>query len=139
MKLVVIFALFALAIGKKKENSGKSMQKEGKDEGQGKIKIMEAKGEPMSLKLKTPEEDNGYEAKPEENIEEEPHGEGKVEGKAPKKEKTLKITPEDGHGELLLQYGKFSELKYGVSGEVTSLGNRQILDIKSFNYDGKGT
>ena len=42
MKLVVIFALFALAIGKKKENSGKSMQKEGKEEGQGKIKIMEA-------------------------------------------------------------------------------------------------
>ena len=124
MKLVVIFALFALAIGKKKENSGKSMQKEGKEEGQGKIKIMEAKGEPMSLKLKTPEEDNGYEAKPEENIEEEPHGEGKVEGKAPKNEKT---------------YGKFSELKYGVSGVVTSKGNHQILDIKSFNYDGKGT
>ena len=123
MKLVVIFALFALAIGKKKENSGKSMQKEGKEEGQGKIKIMEAKGEPMSLRLKTPEEDNGYEAKPEENIEEEPHGEGKVE-EAPKKEKT---------------YGKFSELKYGVSGVVTSKGNHQILDIKSFNYDGKGT
>ena len=119
MKLVVIFTLFALAIGKKKENSGKSMQKEGKDEGQGKIKIMEAKGEPMSLKLKTPEEDNGYEAKPEENIEE-----VEVEGKAPKKEKT---------------YGKFSELKYGVSGVVTSKGNHQILDIKSFNYDGKGT
>ena len=124
MKLVVIFALFALAIGKKKENSGKSMQKEGKEEGQGKIKIMEDKGETMSLRLKTPEEDNGYEAKPEENIEEEPHGEGKVEGKAPKKEKT---------------YGKFSELKYGVSGVVTSKGNHQILDIKSFNYDGKGT
>ena len=123
MKLVVIFALFALAIGKKKENSGKSMQKEGKEEGQGKIKIMEAKGEPMSLKLKTPEEDNGYESKPEENIEEEPHGDGKVE-EALKKEKT---------------YGKFSELKYGVSGVVTSKGNHQILDIKSFNYDGKGT
>ena len=123
MKLVVIFALFALAIGKKKENSGKSMQKEGKDEGQGKIKIMEAKGEPMSLKLKTPEKDNGYESKPEENIEEEPYGDGKVE-EAPKKEKT---------------YGKFSELKYGVSGVVTSKGNHQILDIKSFNYDGKGT
>ena len=59
----------------------------------------------------------------EENIEEEPHGEGKVE-EAPKKEKT---------------YGKFSELKYGVSGVVTSKGNHQILDIKSFNYDGKGT
>ena len=123
MKLVVIFALFALAIGKKKENSGKSMQKEGKEEGQGKIKIMEDKGEPMSLRLKTPEEDNGYEAKPEENIEEEPHGDSKVE-EAPKKEKT---------------YGKFSELKYGVSGVVTSKGNHQILDIKSFNYDGKGT
>ena len=121
MKLVVIFALFALAIGKKKENSGKSMQKEGKEEGQGKIKIMESKPA-MPLRLKTPEEDNGYEAKPEENIEEEPHG--KVEGKAPKKEKT---------------YGKFSELKYGVSGVVTSKGNHQILDIKSFNYDGKGT
>ena len=118
MKLVVIFALFALAIGKKKENSGKSMQKEGKDEGQGKIKIMESKPA-MPLRLKTPEEDNGYESKPEENIEE-----VEVEGKAPKKEKT---------------YGKFSELKYGVSGVVTSKGNHQILDIKSFNYDGKGT
>ena len=119
MKLVVIFALFALAIGKKKENSGKSMQKEGKEEGQGKIKIKEVK-QGMSF---APEEDNGYEAKPEENIEEEPHGDGKVE-EAPKKEKT---------------YGKFSELKYGVSGVVTSKGNHQILDIKSFNYDGKGT
>ena len=37
-----------------------------------------------------------------------------------------------------MDFGKFSELKYGVSGEVFSKGNHQILDIKSFNYDGKG-
>ena len=59
--------------------------------------------------------------------EEEPYGESES-------------TKEDGYeGEALLDYGKFSELKYGVSGHVYSKGNHQILDIKSFNYDGKGT
>ena len=122
MKLVVIFALFALAIGKKKENSGKSMQKEGK------IKIKESKGMPLPYI--------------EENIEEEPHGEGKVEVKAPKKEKILKVTPDVGKY-FLAEFGKFSELKHGVSGKVSSSAKDgkevKVLDIKDFNYSGEGT
>ena len=54
MKLVVIFALFALAIGKKKENSGKSMSKEGKEEGQGKIKINKVTDGILKIPLKVP-------------------------------------------------------------------------------------
>ena len=124
MKLVVIFALFALAIGKKKENSGKSMQKEGK------IKIKESKGMPLPYI--------------EENIEEEPHGEGKVKAKAPEKEKTLNFTPDVGsHTLLVKEYGKFSELKHGVSGKVSSSSKDgkevKVLDITDFNYSGEGT
>ena len=58
-----------------------------------------------------------------ENIEEEPYGEDKV--KAPK------------------VYGKFTELKHGVSGKVSSSSKDgkevKVLDIKDFNYSGEGT
>ena len=56
-----------------------------------------------------------------ENIEEEPYGEGKVEVKAPK------------------VYGKFTELKHGVSGKVSGSEERRTLEITDFNYSGKGT
>ena len=62
-----------------------------------------------------------------ENIEEEPYGEGKVEVKAPK------------------VYGQFTELKHGVSGKVSSYGvvgqeeERRTLRITNFNYSGEGT
>ena len=54
-----------------------------------------------------------------ENIEEEPYGEGKV-------------------------YGQFTKLKHGVSGKVSSYGvvgqeeERRTLRITNFNYSGKG-
>ena len=62
-----------------------------------------------------------------ENIEEEPYGEGKAKVTAPK------------------VYGQFSELKHGVSGKVSSYGvvgqeeERRTLRITNFNYSGKGT
>ena len=62
-----------------------------------------------------------------ENIEEEPYGEGKAKVTAPK------------------VYGQFTELKHGVSGKVSSYGvvgqeeERRTLRITNFNYSGKGT
>ena len=40
---------------------------------------------------------------------------------------------------FLKPYGKFSELKYGVSGLVSTTDKElKVLKIDSFNYDGKG-
>ena len=117
MKLVVIFALFAFAIGKKKENSGK----------------------------------NGYEEKPGEDIEEEPYGEGKGKPKIVKKEGKSNDLPKITNllkREVIkpeMDIGKFTELKHGVSGKVSSYGvvgeeeERRTLRITNFNYSGKGT
>ena len=120
MKLVVIFALVALAIGKKKEHSGK----------------------------------NGYEEKPGEDIEEEPYGEGKqkiVKKEGKKEEKTLPPIIVDDPVYVVkpeMDLGKFSELKHGVSGKVSTSAvqyeqgkeeKKRTLEITDFNYSGRGT
>ena len=120
MKLVVIFALFAFAIGKKKENSGK----------------------------------NGYEEKPGDDIEEEPYGEGKGKPKIVKKEGKSNDLPKITNllkREVIkpeMDIGKFTELKHGVSGKVSTSAvsyeegkeeKKRTLEITDFNYNGKGT
>ena len=106
--------------------------------GEGKGKLKEGK----------PEANNpgkGNEANPKENIEEEPYGEGKGKLKEGKpdvdnsgKGNEAKPNEDIEENKLRFQYGEFHELKFGVKGSVWS-EDEQVLRIKGFHYDGKGT
>ena len=145
MKLLVIFAsLFALG-SMTPEQDLVSIEEEPYGEDKGKLK--EGK----------PEANNpvkGNEAKPKENIEEEPYGEGKqkiVKKEGKKEEKTLPPIIVDDPVYVVkpeMDLGKFSELKHGVSGKVSTSAvqyeqgkeeKKRTLEITEFNYSGEGT
>ena len=136
MKLLVIFAsLFALgSMTPEQDLSSFEVEYYGEDKG----KLKEGK----------PDANNpvkGNEANPKENIEEEPYGEGKGKQKEGKpdvdnsgKGNEAKPNEDIEENKLRFQYGEFHELKFGVKGSVWST-DEQVLRIKGFHYDGKGT